>query len=300
MPSDDTFSTKGSRGTLKRDSSSLYDIAKLAAVASDWKQRNGELEIVVSFLLRLCRKVQLHPLDQFETAWSSGEVPELQAYVDLLSNLGEESAISELCQIDMEHRWKSPPGAVQRYFACDYLNRPELKMPPEKAIELICWEYHVRARWGDYPASHSILAEWLFYRPQLDVALLETSAAILRPVVQLFRTSTPQISFDLDGVLEVGRQNPEDPPPFARIQTSAGYRLVVAASRDPSISRTQLSIRQNSASGVSITNTSRNRAIAIVGNRIIDAGDVARCELPVRIHLGGSLFLCIEQPNEQR
>ena len=63
-------------------------------------------DIVASFLLRLCREFQLHPLDQFETAWASGEVPELQAYTALLAQLGEESAISELCQIDMEHRWK--------------------------------------------------------------------------------------------------------------------------------------------------------------------------------------------------
>jgi len=298
---DDTVSLTTDGRTLisacerRYNRSVVYPITSSQRRDSRWVSR-----IVTSLIQRLFRIVQLHPLDQFENAWSSGDVPALSPYLALLKQCGDESALSELCQIDMEHRWRSPPGAIQRYFAGDYLNRPELTMPPEKAIELICWEYHVRARWGDYPATHAILADWLVYRPQLDAALLETSAAISRPVVQLFRTSTPQLSFELDGVLGVGRQNPEDPPPFERVQTTAGYRLVVAASSDPSISRTQLSIRQNSASGVSITNTSRNRAIAIVGNRIIDAGEVAVCALPVRIHLGSSLFLCIEQPNKQR
>ena len=300
MANDDTVSLRTGGRTLiaafeHRYSSVVYPIPSSKRGDLRWVSR-----IVTSLIQRLFRTAQLHPLDQFENAWSSGDVPELSHFVAMLKQCGDESALSELCQIDMEHRWRSPPGAIQRYFARDYLIRPELTIPPFKAIELICWEYHVRSRWGDYPATHAILAEWLVYRPQLDAALLETSAAISRPVVQLFRTSTLQLSFELDGVLEVGRQNPEEPPPFERIPTCAGYRLIVAASPDPSISRRQLSIRQNSASGVSITNTSRNRAIAIVGNRIIDAGEVAGCEFPVRIHLGGSLFLYIEQPNHQK
>lgn len=294
MPDDTTVSIKGSCGTLKRGGSTRYGIAKLAAVSSYWNQWNGVSEIVASFLLRLCREFQLHPLDQFETAWASGEVPELQAYTALLAQLGEESAISELCQIDMEHRWKSTHSTVRRHLARDYLVHSNLTMRVSDAIELICWEYHVRNHWGDYPSFRVLLEEWSQYRPALDAAIQQTADSIVRPTVMISGTQTPQESFVLDGVLEVGRQNTNEPAPFARVMTPDGGRLIVAANTDASISRTQLAIRRDSKSSVLVKNTSRNRALAVIGQCILDAGESASCPMPARIHLREKLILSIE------
>jgi hypothetical protein len=295
---DQTVSHGGTYNTLTLHRLVGYDSARHTKVSTFWQQLQSTPGIVSRFHQRPFWTVPVHPLDQFEHAWSSGEVPQLQPYAAILTELGEESAISELCQIDMEHRWRSTNAMVRKCFARDYMVDLKLTMLAGDAIELICWEYHVRNHWGDYPSFRAILEEWPQYRPALDAAIQQMAVSIARPIVMMSGTQFPQASFELDGVLEVGRQRTDEPAPFERVARPNGDRLIVAANSDASISRKQLAICRDSKFTVFVRNTSRNRAIAVIDLRILDAGESASCPLPARIHLGGQLILSIE--NGQR
>lgn len=271
-----------------------YATIRTGVISTNRNLRCRVINVVSASLQWLSRTLPLHPLDQFELAWSSGEVPELQAYVTTLISRGEDSAVSELCQIDMEHRWRSTDPAIRKSFSRDYLSGLQHTLQVSDVIELICWEYHVRNHWGDYPSVRVLLDEWSRYCPALDEAIQQTAASIARPIVMISGTQTSQEPFVLDGVLEVGRQHTNEPAPFERVMTVDGYRLIVAANSDSSISRKQLAIRRDSKSSVLVKNTSRNRALAVIGQCILDAGESASCPMPVRVHLGGKLILSVE------
>lgn len=296
MNADETVSFDHGCDTLTLHRSQHYATIRTAVVSTNGTPRCRVNCVVFALPQLLSRTLPLHPLDQFELAWSSGEVPDLQAYVATLISLGEESAISEVCQIDMEHRWRSADSAVRKFFASDYLSALQHVMQVNEVIELICWEYHVRNHWGDFPSVRVLLDEWSQYRPALDAAIQQTAASIARPIVMISGTHTPQEPFGLDGVLEVGRQHADEPPPFERVMTPDGCRLIVTANSDASISRRQLVMRRDSKSSVLVKNTSRNRAMAVIGLCILDAGESASCPMPARIHLGGKLILGIEMP----
>jgi len=77
----------------------------------------------------------------------------------------------------------------------------------------------------------------------------------------------------------------------SKATVSPFIRLMVAEQNTPSISRAQLQIRLKTLSSVQLSNPSRNRAVAICGCEVLEAGETRDCELPVKIHLQKEMFL---------
>ena len=236
-----------------------------------------------------------HPLDLFEAAWSEGNVPDVVHYAKFLLKADEESLLSELCQIDLERRWRSSDASVRRWHAQDYQSLSEVHLCESQTIDLIRWEFHVRNRWGDFPRAEALLTAWPQYVTALEIVLREASQQLTRPSVSFSGEFSSFGPMRLEGVLEVGRQRPGELPPFAAIPTADGTRLIVAPMTDASISRQQLSIRQKSEDTVEIANPSRSRAIAVARQGAIDAGESMICRMPVNVHLKASTFLCIDR-----
>jgi hypothetical protein len=234
-----------------------------------------------------------HPLDLFEDAWTGTTIPDLAEYAALLHSRGAADQICELCQIDLERRWRLRSPECPPCSAEDYHSRFGHDFSRSQMIELICSEFRLRNRWGDFPGKELFLRRWSSELPDLGDALLRIESALKRPLVTLTGPGVSLQPFVLQGVLRIGRQLPGEPPPCALISGDEGTRLIVAGSEDPSLSRQQLEIRRESESVVRLGNSSRRRAIAVIGQQAIDGGQSLLCNLPVRVHLHGDLFVTI-------
>lgn len=232
-------------------------------------------------------------LDQYEDEWQRGGSPDLLAYAEALRNRSQSHLIGELCQVDMELRWRAERTTTDLRSARDYVMLPEM-MDTDEFCELICAEYRIRNHCGDYPSAGSVLEHWPELRAKLAEMLMLTAASIDRPIVRVTGAEPAVVPFSLDGVLEIGRQTGADPPPFSLISTREGWRLIVASVDDSKISRHQIRLARHSESELRICNTSRNRAVAILEQQILAAGESSVCRMPAKIHLGGRLIVRIE------
>lgn len=108
-------------------------------------------------------------IDQFEDAWQTGKVPELDDFVAQLEP--DSTDLVEFVAIDMEYRWKTAGSLPDPHDASgrsrqlpvrpslvDYLNVfPELGEPSSVCEELIAEEYRIRHTFGDKPGLDDLV-----------------------------------------------------------------------------------------------------------------------------------------------
>lgn len=232
-------------------------------------------------------------LDLFEAEWAAGDVPRVPEYLALLRVKNDAATACELLKIDLERRWRHADARIPRWTLENYLQNSQLALSEPELMDLICWEYFVRNRWGDCPTRTEMGSRFSRLSPALDALLKLIAAEIPWPKLVLTMNHQVLSEIALDGPVEVGRQKEHDPAPFALVQQSEPMRLIVAAAKNPAISREQLRIRLKTPNSIQLINTSRNRAVAICACDALDAGKTRVYELPVRIHLFEEKFLHI-------
>lgn len=232
-------------------------------------------------------------LDQFEAAWSSGAAPDLREFVDRCLKDGRRSSVQELCMIDLERRWRASDHTVPRNCVEQYLTLEQMNLDDSALLDLICWEYEVRNRWGDCPGRGEILVRFPQLRTRLEPALKTVAEKIAWPVVTITENTQVLAQRALDGPAEIGRQREAEPQPVSIVTQADGFRCIVAAVGNASISRSQLQIRLVALEQVQLRNCSSNRALAISGAEPLDAGMTRTLFLPVQIHLWDGYFLRI-------
>jgi eukaryotic-like serine/threonine-protein kinase len=121
-------------------------------------------------------------LDQFESEWMSGMVPDIAAWFSD-SGSSDRRDLSDLIELDLEYRWKHFSHSAN-HSADDehgFPLYPRLEdyaslLPEHRRKELlvpllIAEEYRVRTRWGDRPQKQSYLERFSDDRAELEAAL---------------------------------------------------------------------------------------------------------------------------------
>lgn len=91
----------------------------------------------------------------------------------------------------------------------------------------------------------------------------------------------PKLTHDLDRPLELGRQQANEPAPFAHVEGGDAQRLIIAAREDVSIGRRQLRVEPASPGHVQLTNLNQTIAIALQMGTALAPGESRRLALPV-------------------
>ena len=132
-------------------------------------------------------------LDRFDAQWRSGQLPDINEFVEGVSDTEFRSMLPELIAIDMEYRWRIADQSTRNQISAnieqlvsatekpedlgscptlkDYLNRwPILADDITALATLVAEEYRVRHRWGDRP-SFDELAKRFGAHPEIVEAL---------------------------------------------------------------------------------------------------------------------------------
>jgi tRNA A-37 threonylcarbamoyl transferase component Bud32 len=144
-------------------------------------------------------------IDAFESAWRSGDPPEIRSIIDKVPPELRASLLHELIRVDLEYRWKNGslaatngrPWAFPRYKIEDYATRyPELGDPSKPPLDLIVEEFRVRQRWGDQPDA----AEFAQRFPDRGQELTAELLAVAQELQTEFEPP-PELSTDSSSVM---------------------------------------------------------------------------------------------------
>ena len=228
--------------------------------------------------------------------WKAGQIPDLLFLIKHISPGDPDDVIPDLMVMDMEWRWKSSQQEnrwdLRQYDAL-------LKQPLSSLIRarILCREFGIRNRWGDCIGRKEICDR----HPDLrELFLLHVEKEIRDiaewPIISIVVNGEEIASKQLDRVITAGRQAFSAQTPWTIQTFDFSHHLVLCEMRNPSLSREQLEIRLCADRMISVSNTSRSRAVAIRSSNVaIDAGQSQLCSLakPIRIHLFGGYDLMI-------
>jgi serine/threonine protein kinase len=169
-------------------------------------------------------------LQQFEEAWRSGALPQMETFLAPLSvsekasnGPARQEFLKELIRVDLEYRWRQRSNpAIRPRVVPDYARLyPELDGNEPLLIELIGEEYRARRRWGDRPGR----AEYAARLTQQETKLQEMLQRI-----------------DAELAAEFGPEPPKDQGPGLVNATDepAGQPLVSAAALLDALRQSQL------------------------------------------------------------
>jgi adenylate cyclase len=103
-------------------------------------------------------------------------------------------------------------------------------------------------------------------------------------------------SGELDGDLEIGRQQPDEPAPFELLETGATRRLIVAPLEERKIARRQLLVRMLDDNRIELTNLSSVSSVSLKDGEPLVPGATAVARLPANLGLGPNLQLLFDDP----
>ena len=119
--------------------------------------------------------------------------------------------------------------------------------------------------------------------------------------LKVFEEGQVVYQHDFQGPLQIGRQEPQEPPPYA-LTTGAGLaggnmaRLIIARLEETSIGRRQLEITPLSTGALRLRNLSQTAGVW-TGNTVLGPGESTEIGLPVIVRMGPR-SLRLEQPPE--
>jgi hypothetical protein len=232
-------------------------------------------------------------LDDFESAWSEQAAPDLSSYVTRLVASGQRQLLSELCQIDLERRWKAT-ACVSRWTASKYKDALGPLLDRESLCQLLRWEFYVRNCWGDFPSRLDFVAQWGDVADDLGPLLAEMS--IPRPVVRCLHNGQVVSTVLLEGRLEIGRQKTAEAASFGVVPACDGARMIVAPIDNTCLSRRAISIRQSSRHAVTIENHGSNAPLATDRSESVERGSSITVLMPVKLRLSEAILISVDPP----
>ena len=116
--------------------------------------------------------------------------------------------------------------------------------------------------------------------------------------IKIYENHRLLFSSRFDGALEIGRQQPNEPPPFGFSGTAPNKRLIVASLEDREVSRRQAKFELIEDGRICITNLSSSTAIGISSGELIDPGALQQVSLPAVLQLGDKVVRLLEHEPE--
>lgn len=228
-------------------------------------------------------------LERFEAAWQSGQPPRLAEFLpaaDQVDPLTRRELLFALVGIDLEHRWTQPDLPTTRPQE-DLPARPRLEdyqarfadvaNLDEFPVDLIRAEFRARKRAGENASALEYLKR--FPRHSLQLALEEIEDEFSQAAeLKIYDETQVVHSTHLGGPLELGRQSQHEPPPFARLQTDTGDRLIIAPLEETTTSRHHARLELSGDGRLQVTNLSAKRPLFLSDGTRVNAGE--SCELP--------------------
>ncbi len=104
--------------------------------------------------------------------------------------------------------------------------------------------------------------------------------------LHVYHQQRPVFSTYLSGVLEIGRQQPDEPKPYCQVPAPHGSRLIVADQAEASLSRRHVLIEPQSDRVVQLSNLSKAVTIATDRGGIIEPGQHRQLEAPFVLVMG--------------
>jgi hypothetical protein len=235
-------------------------------------------------------------LDDFEEAWTQSEPPCFEEFESRLPEEGYQSAVSDLIQIDLEHRWKWPDAGL-RMTLTDYLQRCRFPVSETTQTGVLCREYGIRNRWGDCISRREICRKY----PSLESGFLRDVEGEIRdiarwPQISLMSTGKLLAQVPLDRAILAGRAQNNKEQPYTVETSPFAHRLHLCDMMDASLSRNQITVTLVTPGIIRIANSSRNRALSVRGRGPLSPGSEFTVELKrtVAISLGSGRYLMIE------
>ncbi len=102
-----------------------------------------------------------------------------------------------------------------------------------------------------------------------------------RLTIRIFEHQQPLHTAELDGLLTLGRQDKGEPPPFQRVATRDGARLIIAPWEENDVGRRHVVVEPLPGGKVRLTNGSAGQPIQLPPTRQLACG--AACELPLPV-----------------
>ncbi len=100
--------------------------------------------------------------------------------------------------------------------------------------------------------------------------------------VNIYLQKTQVCSAEFDTELELGRQRPNEPPPYARL----GNRLTIARLEESDVSRSHLQLERLDSGGLRITNRSQVNPVVLGTDEKLHPGEHRDVNLPTLVALG--------------
>ncbi|MEN1679955.1 MAG: adenylate/guanylate cyclase domain-containing protein [Planctomycetota bacterium] len=116
------------------------------------------------------------------------------------------------------------------------------------------------------------------------------------PSVKVFADRKLCFSTELAGVLELGRQRQDEPPPFVTLPTAEGRRAIVAPLENRRVSRQHATLQLTYDGQVKCVNRSTSAEIRIDGGHTIPPGGEHTARAPLLFSMGDRLVR-IEEPS---
>lgn len=116
------------------------------------------------------------------------------------------------------------------------------------------------------------------------------SAAQAEATLKVYDGARLVVTWELPRVAEIGRREPSEPMPYARIQRPTGDRLIIADLHETNISRKHLTVEPRPSGKVSLGNDSSKNSIALAGGERLRPGERRVLGLPVVCEIGGKVL----------
>src|SRR5262245_29061060 len=131
---------------------------------------------------------------------------------------------------------------------------------------------------GTLAAEHAIGSEWMSDESALATLSLEVyDGTRLMATLPVWRT------------IELGRREPIEPPPFARLKRDDGDRIVIADLAETSVSRKHLRLELLPDGQFRIFNQSAKNSVVLAGGRRLAPGEQCLLRPPITCELGNKV-----------
>jgi len=207
------------------------------------------------------------------------------------------TTVIRLIETDIERRWKYPQP-IPRMTVFEYLAMLPITFSKKARVQLVSTEYKVRNRWGDCILLNDLYERYKELGPPLVQSLQKIASEIAWPKATVVVDSETQLEARLDRRLTAGRQRSRDAVPWDVVTTADEHHFVLCESDDTSISRRQLEAALVAPNSVRLKNSSSSRTLAIRDQSPLESGKHRDFSLPVFVHLGGTRYLKIDEPEK--
>lgn len=232
--------------------------------------------------------------DDLESLWNSDTVPNVFEILKKTDNVPEE-AIVEMFQIDLEHRWRHSDSTIRVDASFYTSNESGHKLSPKGIVELLGWEFRVRNQWGDCVSRSALLEREPDHLAILEQQLDVVSASMRWPRIIFRVDQDAKTEFDFDRETVAGRRHAAESGMKYHVTSATQHRILLCDAHDTSISRNQLRLVRDSQKSVLVNNSSKNRAFAIVNDRVLIPGATESIGLPLTLSLGNRRTIEISQ-----